>query len=106
MLYCLGPSASPSNITALAVDSRTLQVNWSPPLLEHQNGRIVEYTIDVFNQETGEKVQYNTKRNALFYNINELHPNYFYLITVSAATLVGRGPVSKFYSIRMPEDGK
>ena len=73
---------------------------------ESRNGIIIEYTIDIFNQETGDEDHYTTMRNITLLTIDDLHPNYFYTYMISAATVVGRGPQSSTFSIRMPEDGK
>lgn len=39
------PGASPRNVTAVALDSRSIEVSWVPPPLETHNGLITNYII-------------------------------------------------------------
>lgn len=61
--------------------------------------------IGISVQETTDHSQYSTAGNSSFLTIEGLHPDYTYTYMVAAATGVGIGPFSEFYSIRMPEDG-
>ena len=94
------------SISESALDSRTLQVSWSPPPVSAQNGIITEYVVNASVLETGEMFEQRTTGNATSLTIRALHPDYTYTYVVAAATAIGTGPFSIFRSIRMPEDGK
>ena len=98
------PSGLPENITAIATDSRTLVVMWTPPPEDLQNGIIVDYTVNITVTETGESFQRTTDGNTTLI-LTGLHPYYTYSITVAASTSIGIGPYTVVYFIRMPEDG-
>lgn len=84
-------------------DSRAVVCSWSPPPLEHQNGLIVEYRVNVTEMIT-ERVflQISTSTSLV---IESLHPDYVYLWVVTAVT-IGVGPYTTTSTIRTPEDGK
>ena len=57
--------------------------------------------------ETGEQLlQRTSDSNATSLSVGSLHPDYTYTYSVAAATSVGMGPYSAFFSTRLPEDGE
>ena len=98
------PSSFPENVTAIATDSRTLVVMWTPPPEDLQNGIIVDYTVNIAVSETGESFQRTADGNTTLL-LTGLHPYYTYSITIAASTSIGIGPYTVMYFIRMPEDG-
>lgn len=101
------PSGSPQNVMAVASDSSTLHVTWSPPRLEQQNGNIIQYGINITNIQSGEVTQFIITSDLIAsLTIPQLHPHYYYKYTVTAFTSVGNGPYSPPRSIQMPQDGK
>lgn len=92
----------PQNSAATIVDSRTFVCSWDPPPLEHQNGRIVEYRINVTEVITGRVLVLVSTSTSLV--IGSLHPDYVYEWAVTAVT-IGPGVYTANSTIRMPEDG-
>lgn len=94
---------APQSPSATIRDSRGIVCSWSPPPLEHQNGRIVEYKINVTEVITGRVfVRVSTSTSLV---IGSLHPDYIYQWVVTAVT-IGVGPYTNSSNIRTPEDGK
>ena len=92
----------PQTPSATARDSRAIVCSWDPPPFEHQNGRIIEYRINVTEVITGRVfVQVSTSTSFV---VESLHPDYVYQWRVTAVT-VGEGPYTTVSSIRTPEDG-
>ena len=101
------PSSAPENVTAIAMDSRTLVVSWRPPPTASQNGILTEYVVNISVADSGEQLQYRTTTgSASSLLISSLHPDYTHTYIVAAATAVGTGPFSTPRSVRMPEDGE
>ena len=98
------PSGAPENIVALSPTSTSVQLSWSPPPADQQNGIVTDYYINMTEVETGVTIQL-TVTGATTLLIDTLHPYYVYNFFVSAATVVGQGPYSTLFSIRTPEDG-
>lgn len=80
----LAPSAAPGNLSVYANDSTELNVNWSPPPLDQQNGMIRLYQVKVVDLQTGQQLQYTT--SSILFTVTELHPFYNYEVSVSAVT--------------------
>ena len=78
-------------------------MTWSPPALEHQNGIIQYYLVNVTEIETGTLTAYNITSAWLF--LTGLHPHYNYLFVFAAAT-IGLGPTGSSITITTTEDGK
>ena len=94
---------SPQSPSATIRDSRAVVCSWNPPPLEHQNGLIIEYRINVTEVITGRVfVQMSTSTSL---TIGSLHPDYVYQWAVTAVT-IGVGPYTTIMSIRLPENGK
>lgn len=94
---------SPQNPSATIRDSRAIVCSWSPPPFKHQNGRIVEYKINVTEVITSRTFVLVSTGTSLV--IGSLHPDYVYQWVVTAVT-IGLGPYTIISSIRTPEDGE
>lgn len=99
------PSGSPLNLNARAIDSTTIELVWSEPPLETQNGIIISYVINVSISNTKTSFVVNATAAAPL-NITELHPYYGYSFRVAAVTSQGAGPFSEPVTITTPEDGE
>ena len=99
------PSGSPLNLNARAIDSTTIELVWSEPPLETQNGIIISYVINVSISNTKTSFIVNATAAAPL-NITELHPYYGYSLRVAAVTSQGAGPFSEPVTITTPEDGE
>ncbi len=97
-------STSPPTVnTYYAVDSSSLYLSWSAPLVDQQNGIIRYYNITLMELETGSIFSYaSTNTN---FTIALLHPNYQYQFEISAITIAA-GPSSMPIILQMPEDGR
>ena len=104
-LLCIyaAPSGPPQSVSASALDPRIIQINWSQPLPEEQNGIIRSYLINITVAETGQYIQLTTNKTTI--TAGGLHPYYNYHISVAAVT-IARGPYTKVYSLQTPQDGK
>lgn len=81
-------------------------MEWAPPPVESQNGIITEYVVNISALEKPGHFQHRTTGDMSSLTIGGLHPDYTYTYTVGSGTGIGRGPLSTFHSIKMPEDGK
>ena len=104
LLHFTAPSGSPVSIAALLLTSTSVQLSWSAPPADQQNGIITDYYINMTEVETGVTVQLMVT-GATTLLINTLHPYYVYSFFISAATVIGQGPYSTQFSIRALEDG-
>ena len=85
------------------MSSRSIFLTWNPPLATLQNGMIREYHVNITEVETGRVLNYVTRTTDI--TITNLHPYYYYELSVSAYT-IALGPFSEYYSIRTMEDGR
>ena len=99
------PSGSPLNLNVRTIDSMTIELAWSEPLLETQNGIIISYIINISVSNTKTSFVINAMTAAPL-NITELHPYYGYSLRVAAVTSQGVGPFSEPVSVTTPEDGE
>ena len=95
------PSAPPQRLDVRSQSSTILQLSWTPPPYENQNGLIREYRINITEIETGRVFPFLSTVTSL--SVSDLHPAYTYRCAVAAYT-VGIGP-STVMSIQLPEDG-
>ena len=88
----------------MPISSRSLNLYWDPPNYSERNGDIQFYIVNVSVLESGETFEeITTTTNVL---LTALRPYYTYSCVVTASTVVGQGPFSTAFIIRMPEDGK
>jgi len=97
------PSGPPQRISAVALSPRRIQINWSQPLSEEQNGIIRSYTVNITVAETDRHIQLTTNNTTI--TAEGLHPYYNYHISVAAVT-TARGPYSVNQVVQTPQDGK
>ena len=89
-------------MTAVAIDSRTIQISWDLPNEEERNGIIRQYIINITELNSG--FQLDLVTNATSILVENLHPHYQYSYQVAAET-IAVGPWSEPMLIQMPEDG-
>ena len=70
--------------------------------MEHHNGVITEYRVNVTVTNTGEQFQLATGDTEI--TISNLHPYYLYMCTVTAVT-VAEGPYTASIAVRTAEAG-
>ena len=103
LLYT-APSAAPLNIEGYASDSTSIYLSWSPPPLQHHNGRIRRYYIYVREDNiTGTETQHTS--TGLQTTIYQLHPYYTYECRVAAYT-ISEGTLSQPVNIMTHQDSK
>ena len=95
--HSTAPSASPQNVTTIALSSTILQVTWNevPPV--HQNGIIIQYEVE-YNQTafTGATTSATTTvLQVREVNLTGLEEYVSYYVRVRAYTTVGHGPYSE-----------
>lgn len=86
-----------------AIDAFTALGTWQAPPLEHRNGEILRYIVNITHTTSGRSQTFITPNTSL--TTGSLHPHYPYFYNVLAENVVGRGPHSTAI-IRMPEAGK
>ena len=97
------PSGPPQGISAIALGSRRIQINWSQPLYEEQNGIVRSYIVNITVQETRQHMQLTTSNTTI--TAEGLHPYYNYYISVAAVT-IALGPYTEAHVLQTPQDGE
>ncbi len=97
------PSGPPTNFATTSIDSRTLNLSWSPPAANHRNGILRYYLVVVQSALSNETRNISSSYNSIA--IIGLRPYTQYTCTISAGT-IGLGPFSLVRLITTPEDGK
>lgn len=97
------PSGYPQNFLILPTTSRSVDLQWDPPLIADQNGIITVYTIMQTVVATGDSIEYVTNNTNM--TLTDLTPHTTYAWAIAASTSVGRGPYSTTVNVIMPEDG-
>jgi receptor-type tyrosine-protein phosphatase Q len=95
------PSSPPMNKSVSVVDSRTINVSWAAPPFSSQNGIIRYYTISLVEVDTNIVTTHSS--SGLQYVISNLHPYYFYNVTVRAVTIAA-GPTTEGIVVQLPQD--
>ena len=90
------PSSPPSNYTAVSLSSHSILLTWDAPPVEGQNGIITGYIVNITELETGEVSAIFTESHNL--TLYSLQPFTTYGCFVSAQTVAGRGPATRFVS--------
>ena len=98
--YCdisIVPTASPSSLRLEIVPFNQVEVSWSPPHEDFQNGILTHYTI-CLREETGEncisEILHSATSLPLSVVLPNLSPDTVYRVRVRAHTSVGSGPYS------------
>lgn len=92
--YCshTAPTGAPIGVQGYSQSSSTIFLSWSPPLIEHQNGIIQHYHINITNTVTNNQETIIT--GATNFVFKDLEPNLTYTFTVAAYT-IAMGPSSE-----------
>lgn len=85
--------------------SRSLVLEWDPPVLRHRNGIIQDYRVvlTLLDIPSTSFLSFIVSENTI--GLTSLHPHYTYSCTVSASTSAGQGPDSLPFSIKTFQDG-
>ena len=94
--------ASPQNLTVTPVNSRSVNLSWSP-VREHHNGVIRQFSINITEADTGRRFQLISVGTS--FTVSSLHPFYTCSFQIAAYT-VNLGPFSEPSLLQMPQDGK
>ena len=97
------PTDHPANFTGIPHNSTSFTLSWDPPPLEHHNGIIREYRVNVTERLTGRALQFSTTTTDLV--VTDLRPFYEYDCVVVVVT-VDEGPHSSAIVVRTREAGK
>lgn len=81
-----------------------MNITWSPPLPENQNGIITHYTVNITDLDTGAYDIIETPSNTL--SVLSLQPHTAYGIIIYASTGGGDGPATIPITVQTHEDGK
>ena len=114
LLYlCIaGPETSPVNCEAIAIDSTTIRITWSPPVMP--NGIITNYNVSYVPGQSLSTADYSIDGNVSVaignndttYNVSNLRVATNYSIAIAAHTMVGIGPYSSDNcTVQTMEDG-
>ena len=101
-IYLTVPTGPPQSVASLAINPWTLFIQWESPALEHRNGIIRRYIVNVTEQETGKEEQFYTEKFNI--TLDSRHPSFQYSYFVSAQS-IALGPFSQAQIISMPEAG-
>ena len=102
-LSLIVPVSAPLNPSGMAINSRTLSFSWEEPAVEHHNGIIREYHINITEVDTGRTFQVVSSTTSI--SVSSLHPYYTYRWAVSAFT-ISEGPFTSIQTISTPQDGR
>ena len=101
--FSVAPDDAPQDVQNITVESRLIELMWSPPPADAHNGEIVHYIIDYTEVQTGRTSVTMSSNTAV--TLGNLHPFYEYSITVTAFT-VDFGPPSTPITVQTLEDGE
>ena len=73
------------------------------PSVEDSNGIVIGYIIRVTGQDSNEVMELQT--NTTNIQVENLHPFYSYVFTVTGRTEAGAGPFSPVIHLQMPSAG-
>ena len=96
------PSGPPVYFQARELDSRSIYMEWDPPLLDMQNGIIRKYAVTIVDVIGREKTIITVETHV---SISGLKPYSTYFCTVAART-IETGPSTAVLSVQTPQDGK
>ena len=102
VVVCLVPSNSPEHLGGVPVSPTSIHLTWDPPPLEHHNGEIDGYLVNVTEIATGHFAQHISNQTQI--TIENLHPFYAYHCQVTAVT-VGEGPYTDVVIVVTDESG-
>ena len=97
------PSSSPEHLGGVPVSPTSIHLTWDPPPLEHHNGEIDGYRVNVSEIATGQFTQHFSNQTQI--TIGNLRPFHAYHCQVTAVT-VGEGPYTDVVVVVTDEAGK
>ena len=84
------PTGAPLNCRSTNIQSDNVDLNWAPPELSLQNGRLISYNINC--SQIGQ--HYTNNVSHLTLSVTGLSPYTSYSCDVSAVNVVGEGPAT------------
>ena len=99
------PEAPPVMLSRRNVMSRSVDLSWVAPRHDRQNGVIRYYTIEAYENDTGNTLTYQTLSDQTSFAMGNLHPYYTYSIRIQAVT-VGSGPLSLALTVNTLQDSE
>ena len=97
------PSGAPQNFMITADSSTSLSMTWDPPAVQHRNGMITAYTINITSEDGMSMTQMVFSGTS--FRLESLRPFVSYTCSIAAHTSVGQGPFSTTVTATTPEDG-
>ena len=97
------PDDAPQDVAAANIESRLIELSWSPPPAHTHNGEIAHYIVTYIEIQTGTNSTVVSFETTV--TLGNLHPFYDYTVTIAAFT-VELGPPSTSITIQTLEDGK
>lgn len=101
--YSAAPSGFPRGVSISTITSESVELLWSPPLLDERNGIITGYWATLTRCDTGSQIQLLSLTTSIIFNM--LNPFTSYSVTISASTAIGLGPQSTQLTFSTAEDG-
>lgn len=74
------------------ITAESFYLSWTAPAMEHHNGEIINYVIQVTDASNGETFNVTSQQNGT--EIESLKPFTVYTCIVAAQTIAGIGPYS------------
>lgn len=87
----------PGSVSITVLNHEQLHVSWTAPQVSDQNGEITGYRLSVTEVITQMMWTHNTS-DVTQWTLNNLHPNYQYLVQVAAISATGEGKYSNAVS--------
>ena len=95
------PSGFPQNVQVVAIQARLATLSWNSPLLNEQNGVIINYVIICGSNESSRHFS-----TSLEFTVPDVLPFSTYACTVAAITEAGEGPPSLVITFTTLQDGE
>ena len=108
VLFLIGPSGTPTIMSALTESSRSIRVRWSPVPFSDRNGIITQHRVEIRERTGTQSLDPPFYRNAIEEDtilVMGLEPYTNYRFRVEASTTVGAGDFSSPKEERTQEDG-
>ena len=97
------PFQPPTNVQVPSINPQGVELVWTPPPMDQQNGIIRRYIVNITSNDSGEElITYSQTTSVLVQNLD---PFTTYTCSVSAET-VAPGPFSSAIMLQTAEDGK
>lgn len=99
------PSGAPLNVSASAINSTALIINWELPAPSERNGDITGYSLLLREVPTNSTTSLSQSGAHIELVVSSLQPYYEYECQIAAETAVGRGPYGDVITTRTLSDG-